>query len=105
VALILTLLQTKHIRMNTINETTKKTLQTIGNTVNSSTHITRTPTQLSSTHTLQNPHINTPTHYERSENNHSTRYTPNEIVKIQIKYLQFKVTLICMVRLFPRTSP
>jgi len=33
------------------------------NTVNTSTHITKTPTH-TQTHTLQNPHIHTPTHYK-----------------------------------------
>jgi CRISPR/Cas system endoribonuclease Cas6 (RAMP superfamily) len=39
----------------------KNTVETIQNTVNTSTHITKTPTQLS-----QNPHIHTPTHYTTS---------------------------------------
>jgi hypothetical protein len=55
VAVVLTLVQTKQ------------------NTVNTSTHITKTATHYK-THT--------PTHYRTSQNNHSTRYTPNEIVTI-----------------------
>jgi len=37
----------------------KNTIQTIQNTVNTSTHITITPTQLS-----KHPHITKPTHYK-----------------------------------------
>jgi hypothetical protein len=53
VAVILTLGQTKQIRLNIHKQNhTKKTVQTIQNTINTSTHITKTPTQLSkkSTH-------------------------------------------------------
>ena len=56
-----------------INETIKYTVQTIQNSVNASTHITKTPTQLSKhahihrityykTHTYSHPHITKPTH-------------------------------------------
>jgi len=34
-------------------------------------------------HITKHHHINTPTHYKTSYNNHSTRYTPNETVTIQ----------------------
>jgi len=61
-----------------INETIPKHSKTMQNTVNTSTHITKTPTQLS-----KHPHIHTPTHYKTRWNSHSTRYTPNEIVTIQ----------------------
>jgi hypothetical protein len=44
----------------------KNTVQTIQSTINKSTHIMKTPTQLSKHHTLQNPHIHTPTHYKTS---------------------------------------
>jgi len=44
----------------------KNTVQTTQNTVNTSIHITKTPT-----------------HYKASSNTHSTRDTPNEIVTIQ----------------------
>jgi len=40
---VLTLVQTKQIRIY-INETTHKTVQTIKNTINTSTHITKAPT-------------------------------------------------------------
>jgi len=39
----------------------KNTVQTIQSTVNTSTHITKTPT-----HLLEHPHIHTPTHYKTS---------------------------------------
>jgi len=55
----------------------KNTVQTIENTINTNTHITKTP------HKLQNPYIHTPTHHKTSYTNRSTRYTPNEIVTIQ----------------------
>jgi len=52
VAIVLTLVQTKQIRI-CINETIQKnTVQTIQNTVNRSIHITKTPTH-THTHTLQ----------------------------------------------------
>jgi len=40
---------------------TKNTVQIIQNTVNTSTRITKTPTQLS-----KHPHIHSATHYKRS---------------------------------------
>ena len=52
----------------------KNTLQTIQNTVNTSTHITKTPT-----------------HYKISLNNHSTRYTPNEMVTIRSSTLSIRL--------------
>jgi len=39
----------------------KKTVQTVQNTVNTSTHITKTPPR-THIHTLQNPHVHRPTH-------------------------------------------
>jgi hypothetical protein len=54
VAAVLTLVQTKQIRINIHKRNnTKNTVQTIQNTVNTSTHITKTPTH-THTHTLQN---------------------------------------------------
>jgi len=45
VAVVLTLVQTKQIRMNIHKgNNTKNTVQTMQNTVNTSTHITKTPT-------------------------------------------------------------
>ena len=57
VAVVLTLVQTKQIRINIHKRNnTKDTVQTIQNTVNTSTHITKTPT-LYKTHTYTHPHI------------------------------------------------
>ena len=42
------------------------------------------------THTLQTPHIHTPTLYKTSYNNHSTRYTPIEIVKVPSSTLSIR---------------
>jgi type III secretory pathway component EscU len=50
-----------------------ETVQTIQNTVNTSTLI-----------------IKTPTHYKTSINYHSTRYTPNEIVTIHSSALNIR---------------
>jgi len=61
VAIILTIVQTKQIRINIYKRNnTKNTVQIIQNTVNTSTHITKTPTH------YRNPHIDTPTHYKTS---------------------------------------
>ena len=62
-AVVLTLVQTKQIRINVHKRNnTKNTVQTIQNTVNTSTHITKTPTQLP-----KHTHIHTPTHNETSQ--------------------------------------
>jgi hypothetical protein len=59
-AVILTLVQTKQIRINIHKRNNgRTTVQTIENTVNTSTQINITPTQLS-----KHPHIHTPTHYK-----------------------------------------
>jgi hypothetical protein len=56
------------------------------NTINTSTHIIKTPTQLSE-HPHITKHTHTHTHYKTHthtlQNKHSTRYTPNRIVTIQ----------------------
>jgi len=60
------------------------------NTVNTSTHITNTPTKLSKHPHITNPYIHTSIHYKthsytnphitkQVKTTHSTRYTPNEI--------------------------
>jgi hypothetical protein len=65
-AVVLTLVQTKQIRINVLKRNnTKNTVQRIQNAVNTSTHINKTPTH-TRTHTLQNPHLHTPTHYKTS---------------------------------------
>jgi len=86
VAAVLTLEQTKEIRINIHKQNNiKLQLQTIQNTVNTSTRITKTPTQVS-----KHPHIRSPTHYKKRLNNHSTRYTPNKIVTIQSNTLSIR---------------
>jgi len=47
----------------------KNTIQAIQNTVNTSTHITKTPAQLS-----KHPHIHAPTHYKGSYNRSTVHY-------------------------------
>jgi hypothetical protein len=78
-----------HIHKRTI---TKNTVQTVQNTINTSTHITKTPPH-TLTHTLQKklqqPHYKIHTKW----NSHNT-----------IKYPQCKVTLMYMVLLSIRTS-
>jgi len=57
VAVVLTLVQTKQIRINIHKRNnTRNTVQTIQITVNISTHITKTPTHYK-THTYIHPHI------------------------------------------------
>ena len=57
VAVVLTLLKTKQIRINIHKRNnTYNTIRTIQNTVNTSTHITKTPTHYK-THTYTHPHI------------------------------------------------
>ena len=55
-AVVLTLVQTKQIRINIHKRNnTKNTVQKLQNTVNTSTHSTKTPTHTHThTHTLQN---------------------------------------------------
>jgi hypothetical protein len=59
VAVVSTLEQTKQIRINIHRRNNKKHSSKIQNKVNTSRHITKTPTQLS-----KHPHIHTSTHYE-----------------------------------------
>ena len=57
VAIVLTLTQTKQIRINTHKRNnTKNRVQTIQNTVNTSTHITKTPTHYKTDKYIQ-PHV------------------------------------------------
>jgi hypothetical protein len=71
----------------------KITLQTIHNTVNTSTHINKTPPH-TYTHTLQNK-LKQPQYKKHTKwNSHNT-----------IKYRQYKIALMYMVRLSPITSP
>jgi len=62
VVVVLTLVQTKQIRINRHKRNnTKNTVQTIQNTVNKYKY-----TYYQNTHSLQNPHIHTPAHYKTS---------------------------------------
>jgi hypothetical protein len=61
VAVVLTVVQTEQIRINIHKRNNTKTVQTIQNTVNTSTHITKTHTHYK-THTYTQPHISKPTH-------------------------------------------
>jgi len=58
VSVVLTLVQTSQIRIkiHKRNNIIKDTVQTIQNTVNTSTHITKTPTHYK-THTYTHPHV------------------------------------------------
>ena len=61
VAVVRRIVGTKQIRINIYKRNnTKNTVQTIQNTVNASTHITKTPTQLSKhTHITKSIHVHT----------------------------------------------
>jgi hypothetical protein len=108
VAVVLTLVQTKQIRINIFKRNSKKnTIQAIQNTVNTSTHITKTHTQLS-----KQPHITKPTHYKSHPYTHPhiTKKLKQSLWRIHTKwnshntkkYPQYKVTLKCLVLLSPR---
>jgi hypothetical protein len=63
VAVVLTLVQTKQIRINIHKRNNTKTVQKTQNTVYTSTHITKTTTQLSKqTHITKPIHTHTHTH-------------------------------------------
>ena len=63
-AVVLTLVQKKQIRINIHKRNnTKNTVQIIQNTVNTSKHITKIPAHYKR-HTLQKPHITEAKHYE-----------------------------------------
>ena len=55
-AVVLTLVQTKQIRINVHKRNNKKNTETIQNTVNASTHVTKTPKHYK-THTYTHSHI------------------------------------------------
>ena len=106
VAVVLTLVNTKQIRINILvhKRNNTKRAQTIQNTVNTSTHITKTPTHYKThtythphnaqsihthTHTLQNPYIHTPTHYKKHTctHPHVTKQVTSTVQDIhQIKF-------------------
>ena len=58
----------------------KNTVQSIQNTVNASTHITKTPTHYK-THTYTNPHITKPTHTQTHTLQNSHIHTPRHYNK------------------------
>jgi hypothetical protein len=78
VAVVLTLVQTKHIRINIHKRNnTKNAVQTIQNTLNTIIHVTKTPTH-THTHTIQNK-LKQP-QYKLKQTQY--RMYPNEIVTI-----------------------
>jgi hypothetical protein len=106
VAVVLTIVQTKQIRINIRKRNnTKNTVQTIQNTVNTSTHITNTSTHYK-THKHTHPHIKK--QVKRTTVQVKVN-TVQEIPKLNsentIKYPQYKITLMYMALLSPRTSP
>jgi len=76
VAVGLTLVQTKQIRIHKRNNT--NTVQTTQNAVNTSTHITKTPTHYK-THNYTQPHITKPT------------ITHTHTLPIKLKQPQYKI--------------
>jgi len=100
VAVVLTLV--RNTNKYTLTKQYKNTVQTIQNTVNTSTHITKTPHNCQNTHTynphitnpihththtLQNPHIPTPTYYKTKQPQYKL---PNKIVTIQSSTLSIR---------------
>jgi capsular polysaccharide biosynthesis protein len=81
VTAVLTPVQTKQTRINIHKRNNKKTVQTIQNTVNTSTRITKTPTQLS-----EHPHITNPAHTHP----HITKPTHTHTLQNQFKQPQYK---------------
>ena len=83
VAVVLTLVEEKQIRINIHKRNNKKnTVQTIQNTVNTSTRITKTPTH-THTHTYTHPYITKQvktTQYKLKQPQY--KIYPNEIVTI-----------------------
>ena len=66
-AVVLKIIKTRQIGIN-VHKRNNEIVQTIENTVITSTHITKTPhihtPTHTHTHTLQDPHIHTPTHHK-----------------------------------------
>ena len=74
-AVVLTLVQTKQIRINIYKRNnTKNTVPTIQNTVNTSTRITKTSTHYK-THTYTNPLITKQDKQPQYKLKHNTRYS------------------------------
>jgi len=88
VAVVLTLVQTKQIRTNIHKRNnTKSTVQKIHNTVNTSTHITKTYTHYK-THTYTHPNIKKQVKTNTVQD--TLKWNSHSI----IKYPQYKVTLM-----------
>jgi len=81
VAIVLTLVQTKQIRINIHKRNNpKNTVQKIHSTVNTSTHVTKTPTHYK-THTYTHLHITKPTHTHTHTLTHTYTHTHPHITK------------------------
>ena len=95
-AVVLTLVQTKQIRINIhkLNNATN-TVQKIQNTINALTHITKT---------LTHTHTHTHTHITKQVKITTVQDIPKLNTRNTIKYPQYKVTLMYMALLSPRTS-
>ena len=85
VAVTRTLVKTKYLGINIHKRNNTKKQST-----NKTKHSKYKYTYYQKTQTLQNPHLHSPIHYKTSQNNHSTRYTPNEIVTIQSSTLSIR---------------
>jgi hypothetical protein len=88
VEVVLTLVQTKQIRINIHKRNNaKNTVKTIQNTLNTITH--------QNTHTLQNPHIHTPTHYKTHTYTHphitKPTHTHTRTLQNKLKQPQYKI--------------
>jgi len=96
VAVVLTLIQTKQIRINILKRNnTKNTVQTIQNTANTQVHILPKHPHIKKNHTYTQPHITKPTrtHTHTLQNKlKQTEYKiyPNEIVTIQSSTLSLR---------------
>jgi hypothetical protein len=97
--------QTKQVRKYIHKRNKKNAVETIHNTVNTSTHITKTNTHYK-THTYTYPHI---TKQVKTTTAQVTTTTVQEIPKRNshsiIKYPQHKLTLMYMALLSPGISP
>jgi hypothetical protein len=80
VAVDFTLIHKKQIVIN-IHKQNKNTVPIIQNTVNASTHITKTPTRFS-----KHPHIT-----QQDKNKHRKRYTQIEIVTLKSSTLSIRL--------------
>jgi hypothetical protein len=106
VAVVLTIVQKEQIRINIHKRNNiKNTVQTIQNTINTNKHITKILTHYKA-HKYTHPHITkqVKTTSVKVKIN-PVQDTPTWKSHNTIKYPQYKVTLMYMVILSPRTSP